>query len=203
MLHFSDLDFYAVPALPKTWQAPEWLKLELGIYAGRLYFEFAEYQAILDFLGIRYTEGRIEAEDDSDDDVARDLELISPEAPQVFTRKPLAFLQEWLALRRKGQNFDQTPMGYVCQGKILPESHHFFASVEPTTEPPKQKDSAYKGPVSLDKIDEQEVEEEIFEQEAHGDRVNPDELEAFDEAQLHVVEDVEDIEEVTANGHDD
>ena len=44
-----------------------------------------------------------------------------------FTAKPLTFLQEWLAVRRKGQDFAHTPMGHVCQGKPLAASHPFFA----------------------------------------------------------------------------
>ena len=44
-----------------------------------------------------------------------------------FTEKPLSFMQEWLAVRRKGQDFMHTPMGYVCQGRQLRVSHPFFA----------------------------------------------------------------------------
>jgi len=47
---------------------------------------------------------------------------------QSFTAKPLTFLQEWLAVRRKGQDFVNTPMGYVCQGRALKASHPFFAA---------------------------------------------------------------------------
>jgi hypothetical protein len=117
MLHFSDLSFYSVPTLPAGWQAPIWLKLELGFYAGSLYFEFSEYQAILEFLGIRYMEGRVEMPEDADDDNTDNIEAHAVEAPKMFTHRPLTFIQEWLAIRRKGQNFDQTPMGFVCQGR--------------------------------------------------------------------------------------
>jgi hypothetical protein len=45
---------------------------------------------------------------------------------KAFTRQPLTFLQKWLAVRRKGQDFMYTPMGFICQGKQLLESHLFF-----------------------------------------------------------------------------
>ena len=38
MLVFDTLKFYTVPALPKSWQVPAWLVRDLGIFAGRLYF---------------------------------------------------------------------------------------------------------------------------------------------------------------------
>jgi hypothetical protein len=119
MLHFSDLSFYSVPTLPAGWQAPIWLKVELGIYAGRLSFDFSEYNALLEFLGLRHTAGHIEVGSDEDKELDDTVVQTNVEHPKVFSRKPLTFLQEWLAIRRKGQNFDQTPMGFVCQGKVL------------------------------------------------------------------------------------
>jgi len=35
-------------------------------------------------------------------------------------------VREWLALRRKGQDFEHTPMGFVTGGKPLTENHPFF-----------------------------------------------------------------------------
>ena len=46
----------------------------------------------------------------------------------TFSEKPLEFLHEWLAVRRKGQDFTDTPMGFICQGKLLTSSHPFFAT---------------------------------------------------------------------------
>lgn len=37
-------------------------------------------------------------------------------------------VREWLALRRKGQDFEHTPMGFVTGGKPLTENHPFFRS---------------------------------------------------------------------------
>ncbi|KAE9368715.1 hypothetical protein N431DRAFT_547638 [Stipitochalara longipes BDJ] len=185
MLHFGNLNFYAVPSLPHTWEAPMWLKLELGIYSGRLYFEYSEYYAILDMLGIRHSGGRIEVPEDEKDDISDKIEDVpAVGASKVFARRPLAFLQEWLTLQRKGQNFDQTPMGFVCQGKILIEDHHFFSKIQDTAGPKKE------GVEGKAETSSEEDAEEI-EDEAHGEVVNPDELATFDEGNLHVVENTE------------
>ncbi|KAJ0427087.1 hypothetical protein BJY00DRAFT_320561 [Aspergillus carlsbadensis] len=47
MLHFNNLDYYALPSLPDGWRPPSWLPFEIGILGGRLYFEFSEYEGIL------------------------------------------------------------------------------------------------------------------------------------------------------------
>ncbi|KAL1886622.1 hypothetical protein Plec18167_000554 [Paecilomyces lecythidis] len=39
---FNHLSYYSVPSLPEEWSAPQWLPVEVGILAGRLYFEFSE-----------------------------------------------------------------------------------------------------------------------------------------------------------------
>lgn len=149
MLQFNDLKYYAVPNLPKSWTAPTWLKIELGIFAGRLYFEYEEYANLCKFLGVRESEGKLEemdidepmssAEQPADqfsaeepaEDTADEVEADTKSKPlQSFTSKPLTFLHEWLAVRRKGQDFAHTPMGHVCQGKPLTASHPFFGKVK-------------------------------------------------------------------------
>jgi hypothetical protein len=167
MLHFGDLKFYSVPTLPQGWQAPMWLKLEVGIYAGRLYFDFTEYHSTLDFLGIRHTEGNLEISEDTDDeDLDSSMGSTNVEKSKVFTCRPLTFLQEWLAIRRKGQNFDQTPMGFICQGKVLLQSHHFFSEMESTMAMKKEGvESSLATPGGLQEVEE--VEEE-FEDEDQG-----------------------------------
>jgi len=135
MLRFNRLDYYTVPILPPAWKAPTWLPIQLGIFAGRLYFDYGEYDALREYLGLPDTTSKLT--DPSCDTVPQhelDLKggadngaIITMETvPQSFTVKPLTFLQEWLAIRRKGQDFAQTPMGYVCQGKPLAASHPFF-----------------------------------------------------------------------------
>ncbi|KAF2186028.1 hypothetical protein K469DRAFT_664515 [Zopfia rhizophila CBS 207.26] len=115
MLHFNSLDFYAIPPLPAGFKAPTWLTIELGILSGRLYFEWEEYGEMLRFLGIN-----------SDDRMSGLDDEIQSAKLERFTKNPLTFLHEWLAVRRKGQDFEHTPMGFVTTGKILSAEHPFF-----------------------------------------------------------------------------
>lgn len=41
MLHFNGLSYYVLPRLPDGYKAPDWLSIELGIFAGRLYINRA------------------------------------------------------------------------------------------------------------------------------------------------------------------
>jgi hypothetical protein len=149
MLHFNNLTYYTIPALPVGWKPPIWLTTELGIFAGRLYFDFDEYSDLRKYLGFRET--GVKALDTIEDPMSptelheqgREAGEIldeqetntSTQQVQSFTAKPLTFLQEWLAVRRKGQDFTHTPMGYVCQGKPLTENHPFFTPPERNTAP--------------------------------------------------------------------
>lgn len=136
MLHFSDLRYFAVPPLPQSWTAEKWLKTELLVFAGGLYFDYDDYVPLLEFLGIENNATLIE-EDLEDLEISSAENLSSAEVHSghqkdlnasipKFARKPLTFLQEWLALSRKAQDVSQTPMGYLSQGKPLMESHPFF-----------------------------------------------------------------------------
>jgi hypothetical protein len=117
MLQFNNMDYYTIPSLPTGYRAPKWLKVELGIFAGRLYFDWDEYEEIMSYLGIQLHNNNDEL----------DLQTVPKEA---FATKPLAFLHEWLAIRRKGQDFEHTPKGFITTGKPLSKDHPFFASVE-------------------------------------------------------------------------
>ncbi|KAI9150138.1 hypothetical protein HJFPF1_09893 [Paramyrothecium foliicola] len=146
MAHFDDLTYYAIPTLPQDWQAPDWLRVELGLFAGRLYFKWSEYSAICEILGVTHGNGQgLElngaggeigdngsgdniTENYSDDgDVVMTDNL---EEPIGFVTKPLTFMQEWLALRRRGQDFAHSPMGFLTQGKALQKNHAFFRTDE-------------------------------------------------------------------------
>ena len=146
MLHFNRLNYYAFPSMPEEWEAPTWLTIELGIFAGRLYFHYEEYEELLNFLGLCETvpmsssehensalappgvDGVSEAIDELDVNAPNDDQ--AREATVKSTTLSLSFLQEWLAVRRKGQDFMHTPMGYVCQGKSLKANHPFFARAD-------------------------------------------------------------------------
>ena len=76
-LHFNSIEFYAIPSLPENFQAPIWLKIELGIFAGKLYFDWDEYNGLLGYLG----EGQQTSLSDGTLSVAH----------QAFAKKPLTF----------------------------------------------------------------------------------------------------------------
>ena len=162
MLHFNNLTFYAMPSLPAKWTVPDWLKTELGIFSGRLYFEFDEYDCICRYLG----QNRRQAEDKEEvdkqyssnyeDDTTTTLvskqqdnidQKISKNGHVTFTSKPITFLQEWLTVRRKGQDFTHTPMGYICHGKPLSATHPFFTvvGIPAHRNTPIHRDEAEKG----------------------------------------------------------
>ncbi len=149
MLYFSSLKYYSIPSLPRGWEAPEWLTVELGIFAGRLYFDWREYRAICQFLGVEEAPTTLEdpngledvAQVNGVDDEAsvpkrtgaeemgaKDAAKTKPAS--LFTSKPLQFMHEWLAVRRRGQDFVPTPMGYITQDKRLDEAHPFFRKFE-------------------------------------------------------------------------
>ncbi len=124
-MHSNDLTYYALLSMPAQWCAPRWLRIELSFFAGRLYFDFDEYQDILRFLGVNSTE---EAAGPKEGTSAPAKSVVS--SSNLFTANPLLFLQDWLSIRRKGQGFTHTPMGYICRGKRLSAFHPFFTRTE-------------------------------------------------------------------------
>ncbi|KAJ0326470.1 hypothetical protein COL5a_006980 [Colletotrichum fioriniae] len=108
--------------------------IELGIYGGRLYFEWAEYDQLCEFLGIDQSLPLLEyldqegSDSDSADTQSGEKHKVYV-APNGLTARPLSFVQEWLAARRRGQDFTSTPMGFIAQGKTLQDDHPFFRQV--------------------------------------------------------------------------
>jgi len=166
MLIFNNLAYYAIPSLHEDWNAPRWLTIELGIFAGRLYFDFDEYDDLRKYLGLKPLGGQEEEEPLSPteartDDEQMDHALSSPQQQQkIFTAKPLQFLQDWLAARRRGQDFTHTPMGHVCQDKPLDASHAFFAKLEQ-----KQQESGSMAAGATEQMSVDQAEEEIIEED--------------------------------------
>ena len=175
MLHFNNLKYYSIPALPDTWRAPQWLTTELGFFAGRLYFEWSEYGSICQLLGIDecaplFIEEE-SSEGDASDQVAssavesgaetpgtiltsngqqdtKDINISHPKPQRTkLTPKPFTFTQDYLSVRRRGQEISHTPMGFLCMGKPLHENHAFFRVAE-STQPRKGLT-----PVSLAQVD--------------------------------------------------
>ncbi|KAF1962412.1 hypothetical protein CC80DRAFT_400484 [Byssothecium circinans] len=155
MLDFNNLDYYALPSLPSGYKMPSWLKIELGIFAGRLYFAWDEYEELAAYLGVQ---------------TRNDGENHGFDRPEAFVKKPLTFLHNWLAVLRKGADFEQTPMGFVTTGKPLSANHPFFlasAGNEPTVEPKLKKvffgaPEAEQDEVPSDSEDEQDDEDYEF-----------------------------------------
>ncbi|KAF3221100.1 hypothetical protein TWF106_006425 [Orbilia oligospora] len=116
MIKFDTLRFLSIPPLPEEWKPPSKLSVELGIVAGRLYFPFEHFSDLKDYFGLTY--------EDAGENMTADASGVS--GSPIFAEKPLSFLQEWLTLKRKGQDFLHTPIGYICQGKNLLGSHPFF-----------------------------------------------------------------------------
>ena len=116
MTLFNQLDFYAVPPLKGDNLFPTSLKIELGILSGRLYLDFEEYSETLQYLSIA-SASATGAEISDNPAVAERGE---------FADDPLRFLQEWLAVTRKGREFGHTPAGYICQGRQLSKNHSIF-----------------------------------------------------------------------------
>lgn len=126
MMVFNSLDYYTLPPLPKDWKPPTWLVFEIGILAGRLYFDYTEYNFILDRLYGNMTDQPDGASSYSDSNNT-DLSSSSPlRHPATRMKRQLNFLHEWLPIRRQGHDISHTPMGYVCQGRNLRADHPFF-----------------------------------------------------------------------------
>jgi len=185
-LAFNRTPLYSVPPMDAEWQMPQWLVRDLGILAGRLYFDDDEHAQICSFLGLatetknesaalaidecemledmvpvqtaanedRPTPDTFEEFTLMDQDIINKYQSIScqsayegfsfeelrmkslshqpgsvsqlrkrvqPEEKPLlpFTSHPLIFMQEWLAICRKGQDVSQTPMGFLCRGRKL------------------------------------------------------------------------------------
>jgi hypothetical protein len=191
MLHFNYLQYYAIPSLPSDWEAPLWLRTELGIYSGRLYFEYSEYNSLLEYLNVREETGKI-GEDEVDDvtlqvdGIEEELETSTVELEieqkaKAFTRKPLTFLQEWLTVRRKGQDFTHTPMGFICQGKQLLESHPFFLRND--SDQIRKEIQIKKARTTDGGEEEGEAEDEFCDEDVYSDNDGED-VDDFNDAEL-------------------
>lgn len=190
MLHFNDLQYYAVPSLPSNWKAPLWLLSELGIYSGRLYFGYTEYNTLVGYLTTKEETSRTRETEHNTLDVPSSssvskavVELtIEPQA-KAFTRRPLTFLQEWLAVRRKDHDFSNTPMGFLCQGKQLLETHAFFLPndsqrIRKKVQPGKAKSTSGGGDEADLEGEAEFGDEDIYGEDSEGD------VDDFNDAEL-------------------
>jgi hypothetical protein len=107
MVPFNELRYYSFPPIPAHTAFPTWLKVELGILAGRLYTDYEEWKLTDDYIR-RSQAGK----------------LTSP-----------AFLLEWVGVRCRAHDVLHTPIGYICLGRAATESHPFFVRSEATVTP--------------------------------------------------------------------
>lgn len=118
MVELGSLGYLVLPPLPILGSGiPDWVRIEIGILSGRLYFGFSEYQSMDEYFR-NLDDGAVNnivQHDGPGEDAAG--------ARSANTR---GFILEWLTLRRGGQDISHTPMGYVCQRRPLKEDHPFF-----------------------------------------------------------------------------
>lgn len=125
MLVFDTLRLYTVPGLPNDWRAPAWLVRDLGLFAGRLYFDFnTQSHALYRALALPPPTSAPSDQVTKLTEAALWDELPFADArPEIsegpFFKAPLLFLQEWLAIRRKGQDFSGSMMGRLVSGRRL------------------------------------------------------------------------------------
>ena len=125
MLAFDTLRLYTIPSLPASWRAPTWLVRDLGIFAGRLYFDFDEQShAVYQALGLPPPASSLEnvSTELTEMDLWHELPFDDPQAEVQegpFSENPLLFMQEWLSIRRKGQDFSQSMVGELIRGRRL------------------------------------------------------------------------------------
>ncbi|KAF3221091.1 hypothetical protein TWF106_006416 [Orbilia oligospora] len=129
MVQFDTLGFFTIPPISEDWSPPTKLSIELGIMTGQLYFTYEHLNAIKEYLNLDSKEANQEK---------------SQAKAMALTSRPLEFLREWLMLKQKGQDFLHTPMGYLCQNKVLSQTLTFFkediSRLENLTESSKPKD---------------------------------------------------------------
>jgi hypothetical protein len=154
MLHFNNLRYYTIPEMSPGWEPPLWLVVEVGLFAGRLYFDFEELEHIRIMFALGdHASGTPATLDGAMDDLSLEPEIVtassSPEesaddvwrgdrstigedrAGRVKTTKMLSFLHAWLSMRSRDQDFTHTPMGYICAHKALTKDHSFFREWQP------------------------------------------------------------------------
>ncbi|KAK0755675.1 hypothetical protein N5P37_011775, partial [Trichoderma harzianum] len=117
MQNFNNLVYYTIPSWTNGHLFPEFLTIEIGIVAGRLYFNYSEYKSLISWLGI--------VSDAGGDGTGNGTTFMSCGFP---VKNSLNFLQEWLTYRRQTLDISHTPMGFVCQRRTLYNDHSFFAS---------------------------------------------------------------------------
>ncbi|KAG8690421.1 hypothetical protein FRC11_011666 [Ceratobasidium sp. 423] len=131
MLSFSHLQFYSIPAAPRSPTHPEPLsiaQLHLDLFAGQLYFScYQDYALLCATLGLLISSG----DKDLDVDVGSDG-FVKPEHrdrlvnrhPEYsncrFRTTPIPALKDFIGQRRKGMGYLLTHVGQILHARELP-----------------------------------------------------------------------------------
>jgi hypothetical protein len=127
MIGLGSLAYLALPDLPEYRSAiPDWLRIEVGILAGRLYFNYEEYESVSEYFR------------NLDDRAIQDISQREETSGTAGKSSIHGFVLQWLTLRRGGQDISHTPMGYVCQRRALTEAHPFFQAAKAVLDWPQQ-----------------------------------------------------------------
>jgi hypothetical protein len=122
MVSFNDLQFYIPNAGPSDVAFDISSARPLGLFAGSLYLDSkAEYEALRARLGVISRDHHLENVPVQSDGFVKPehrKKIVWP-GPCPFPMSPIPFLKEFFALRRNGQGFGHTHMGYLLGGKEL------------------------------------------------------------------------------------
>lgn len=181
MTVFNSLRYYTVPSMKKRASLPIWLRLEIGIIAGRLYIGFDEYRPLLAWLDL-------ESGSESDDSDPSDEETSSLSGG-LKLEEPLAFLMEWLTHNRQTDDISHTPMGFICQRRTLHKDHSFFSTLPALHESSSEdemagsKHGAHGADLATDEDDDSSDTSEEDMMMAHDELDDEDELEVDEDGQ--------------------
>ncbi|KAI9431719.1 hypothetical protein H4582DRAFT_2084583 [Lactarius indigo] len=117
MRSFSDLAFYTIPSTSTCeWAAPAYLRIELNLFAGQLYFDSREqYQRVCEFLALHMAHpGAEHVEVDGFVPPAYRTGEGSP-----FSISAISVFKKLTGLRRKGMGFGGTDLGRVLDARPL------------------------------------------------------------------------------------
>lgn len=118
----DNLELYVIPKTAPTRIVPPWLKIELNLFSGQLYFDtFKEYTEVCDYLGLAWTSDSEEVGTDGfishrygDRRTANGLNV---------TTSPVPFLKSLMtSVRYHGGSIEKTHVGKMLCGAILTEN---------------------------------------------------------------------------------
>ncbi|KAH6985583.1 hypothetical protein EDB80DRAFT_550749, partial [Ilyonectria destructans] len=119
LLPLDELKLYTFPHLGADWRLPRYLRLQLNLFAGQLYFDsFDDYTETCEQMSLAWKPAEEGMTVEADGFIARE-----PNDPRArFRQSPVAFLKVLLTkLRRDSEEIDKTHWGKILGGEILRE----------------------------------------------------------------------------------